>query len=70
MAERVKGFVVTFGADLTQESAEQVRQLLTLISGVVDVHPILGDVRDMVIRQRVKSEIRQTMYDMLEKHLL
>lgn len=67
MAEKVKGFIVTLQNDIRQSEAEAVGQLLTHIQGVISVDTIEGDVKDIIIKQKITHEVREKLYKIIDE---
>lgn len=65
MANRVKGLVVTFEADLGAEGAETLAKAIACLRGVVGVEAVESDFDDQINRTQIRSEIGQQLLAVL-----
>lgn len=69
MSDKVKGFVVTLEHDVNLENVELLMQTIRYMRGVADVRPSITNSDDYIREQRVKSELRQKMYNFINDNL-
>jgi len=67
MADRMKGFVVTFEEDLKGEQLEQVKNALLQIKGVITVDPVVTRIDDLMNRQRIRYELSTKLWQVLKE---
>lgn len=63
----VKGFVVILEDDLNESIAEHVIAAIQQIKHVIAVKPIPINVDDAIIEIRLKSELKQKVFDSLKQ---
>lgn len=67
MSDRYKGFVVTLDADMRRDDAESIIEAIGTIKGVASVNPVLADINDMIIRQRIKAKMYGYLLEAMAK---
>jgi len=67
MTDRIKGVVVTFDKDIRVDDAENWINAIRMITGVIDVEPVLTDIDDHMNRVRIRHEIRGKLYDVFKE---
>jgi hypothetical protein len=70
MTERLKGFVVALEADIRGDDAEQLKQVLACMRGVLKVEPVMANSDDWIIEQRVRTELGDQIMAVLYPALL
>lgn len=65
MTDRLKGFSVVLVTDIREDDAESVAQAIRMIKGVLDVTPVVADSSDWMNRTRIRSKIRQKLFEAL-----
>lgn len=65
MTDRLKGYVVILEENIREDDAERITQALAMVKGVLGVQPLVADTSDMIIRERVRSEIQRRLLDVL-----
>jgi len=65
MSDRIKGLVVHLDKDYKDEDAENITQALLMIKGVVQVEPIRASFEDHINRSRIKSELKEKIFNIL-----
>lgn len=70
MTERLKGFVVALESDMREDDAEQLKQALALMRGVLKVEPIMANSNDWIVEQRVRTELGDQIMGVLYPNLL
>lgn len=66
MTDRLKGLTVVLESDMRDDDAQAVIEAISMIRGVLKVHPILTDSMDYIDHERIKSELRQQLWDVLK----
>lgn len=69
MSERLKGFVVTLKEDIREDDAPKVIHALQMIKGVLRVDPICAKHDDLIIENRIKSTLRESLWAWGDKYL-
>lgn len=69
MTDRHSGYIVTLKHDIREDDAEQIRNALRMVKGVLSVRPLLGGgtVESFIARQRVQNEVTQKLLSMLDE---
>lgn len=69
MTTRIKGFTIVLEKNFREDDVEVevIKQALQMIKGVSSVDPIVANVDDFVVEQRVKSELRNKFYEFIKK---
>lgn len=65
MAQRVIALVVVLTEDITNEDAEDVMGLLSLVRNVSSVKPVGKDIMTEIARDRARQEIKDKLRDVL-----
>lgn len=65
MTDRIKGFTVLLDEDLREDDAESLRSAILHMRGVENVTGVVVDVGDWMARERVKSDVRKAIFDLL-----
>lgn len=69
MTDRVKGFVVTLEHDVRIDDIEPMMQAIRYMRGVANVQPSIVDSSDWINQQRIKSELRDKMYQFIKDNM-
>ena len=69
MSDKVKGFVVTLEKDVRLDDVELLMQTIRYMRGVANVEPSIVDSSDWINQQRVKTELREKMYQFIADNL-
>lgn len=67
MTDRVKGFTVTLSDDIRDDDFEMILNSVMMIKGVLHVEPSIVTVEDHMNRTRIKHEMSQKLYKVLEE---
>lgn len=67
MTDRLKGVTVTFKTDIREDDAEATINAIRMIKGVLSVDPIMANYQDHVARVRLKHEISDKLYKVIEE---
>jgi hypothetical protein len=70
MTDRVKGLTVILEHDMRIDDAEYILKAISMIKGVVEVHPKINNPSDFIARGRLKSELREKFYKFLNDNLM
>lgn len=63
MTDRHAAYVVTLREDIREDDAEAVMTALRMVSGVVDVQPVIGDfVHQQIAEGRVRADLRERVW--------
>lgn len=65
MTDRIKGFTVILGDDWRADDAEELRKVISLLKGVIQVIPIERTVEDILSEERAKHKLLQQMREIL-----
>lgn len=65
MSDRIKGFVVVLGKDYKDEDAEQIKQAISMLKGVISVKESVADAEDHMNRERIRSEYAKKLINVL-----
>ena len=65
MATTVKGLVVAFNQDISEESAQKIVEAIKLFEGVGNVDFVERNFDDFIIQSRVRNELAGKMWDVL-----
>jgi len=66
MTDRHKGFMITLDRDYRDDDSKQIKKAIEMIKGVIKVDPIPVKGSDIVDRNRIKFELQQALYNVLE----
>ena len=66
MTDKVKGFTVTLEKDISIDDVEVILNAVKMIKGIAHVEPSISTPNDHFARQRVKMEIREKMWNIIE----
>ncbi len=69
MTDRLEGVMVTFDKPTRDDDSEWIINSIRMIKGVRDVRPVVQDVGSMLVAVRVKSEVRDKLYDFIREEL-
>lgn len=69
MSARISGLVVTLKEDASEETADRLAQLITLIGGVAGVRPVEADIAEEMARMRVDQQWRNGLLHFLKERL-
>jgi len=69
MTDKVKGFTVTLEKDISIDDVEVILNAVKMIKGIAHVEPSISTPNDHFARQRVKMEIREKMWNIIENTL-
>lgn len=67
MSARISGLVVALKDDISEETADLIAQLITLIEGVADVRPVEADIAEEMARMRVDQQWRNDLLNFLRE---
>lgn len=67
MTERIKGFIVVLDNDIREDDAIHIVDAIKMIKHVQTVVPNIGNVNDIINRERVKLDFRIKLYDFINK---
>jgi len=62
MTDRIQGFAVTLNHDMREDDVEHVVNALKMVKGVAAVEPVIGDIRDAMARDRVRSDVHTRIF--------
>jgi hypothetical protein len=65
MTDRVKGFTVTLENDIRIDDVEVIKQAIEMIRGVANVDCSISNTDDIINQQRVKTELRRKLWEVL-----
>jgi len=66
MTDKVKGFTVTLEKDISIDDVEVILNAVKMIKGIAHVEHSISTPNDHFARQRVKMEIREKMWNIIE----
>ncbi len=66
MTDLIQGFTITLSEDIREDCIEEITTALKMIKGVAHVEPSIVTPADHFSRSRIKSEIKQKLYNFLE----
>lgn len=66
MTTRLKGLTVAFSHDIREDDAQAIIDAISMIKGILDVQPIKNTGDEWIIESRIKSELREKMFKILE----
>ena len=69
MSDRVKGFVITLENDVRLDDVELLMQTMRYMRGVANVEPSIVYSSDWINQQRIKSELKDKMYQFIKDNL-
>ena len=69
MTDRVKGFTVILEEDIRIDDVTGIEQSIGMIKGVLDVTPVISDGREEITVLRIKTQIRDKLYDFIVENL-
>lgn len=67
MSKDVKGILVTFEKDVSEEMAEVLVQSIQMLKGVLDVSPVPTDMEDFIAYERARHDLKMALYEVLNK---
>lgn len=67
MGNQIKGAIISFDKDYHEADAENIARAIRMIKGVADVTFSVADTDDWMNRSRIKREIHQDLYDVVNK---
>ena len=67
MANRVKGFAVTFDKDISEEDAEALRGAINCLKHVLEVSPVTANIDDQMNRTRIRWELTTKLLEVVQK---
>lgn len=56
---------MTLDADVHEETSKMIASALGMIKGVISVEPVVSDVELHMVRERVRHELRNQMWQVL-----
>lgn len=65
MTDRYNAVVVTFDRDIREDDAEAIINAIRMLKGVLAVTPNVSDINMHVAESRVKRELTDRLYDVL-----
>lgn len=69
MSDRVKGFLVTLEKDVRLDDVDLLMQTIRYMRGVASVEPSIVNSDDFINQQRIKTDLRQKMYQFINDNL-
>ena len=66
MTDRINSVTVVLTEDIREDDCEHVLNAIRMIRGVLSVKPHVADVEDLVANQRVRSEFRRKLLEVLD----
>jgi len=69
MTDRIKGFTIVLDKNYRDDDVETIKNAIEMIRGVSSVEPVVANMDDFIVEQRVKSELRAKFYEFLKKEL-
>lgn len=66
MTDRFNAFVVVLEHDLRDDDAQAIINAIRQLKGVLDVQPHVAGFEDAIAEARVKNELRQKLWKVLE----
>ena len=66
MSDRYVGFVVVLEEPLKDEDAEEIRNAISMIKGVVSVSLMVADLGYYAAREQIRHELIQELWDVLK----
>ena len=63
MTDRIKGFTVVLEKDIREDDFESITTAILMIKGIGRIVPYKSNADDAIIRERLKSEFREKIYD-------
>jgi hypothetical protein len=67
MTNRYNAVVVTFDRDIREDDAEAIINAIQMLKGVLSVTPNVSDINMHVAESRVKRELTDRLYDVLNE---
>lgn len=67
MSDRIKGYIVTLAEDYRDDDAKPIQAAILMTKGVADVTPLVVDHVDFMARSRVRRELREKLYKVIEE---
>lgn len=69
MSDRVKGFLVTLEKDVRLDDVDLLMQTIRYMRGVANLEPSIVNSDDFINQQRIKTDLRQKMYQFINDNL-
>jgi hypothetical protein len=66
MTTRLKGFTVALEQDIREDDAEAIKNAIEALRYVQAVKPIEADSEDWINRKRIKMELQEKLFSVLE----
>ena len=66
MTTRLKGFTVALERDIREDDAEAIKNAILSLRFVQDVQPVEAGSDDWINRTRIKSELREKLWEVLK----
>jgi len=66
MTDRYKGFIVTLDKDYRSDDSEAIITAIGMVKGVADVKPLVAEYNDHINRQRIKMEMTDKLWKVLQ----
>jgi hypothetical protein len=67
MSDKIKGFLVTFEKDISEENFEQVKNAVAHIRNVQSVKPYITKIEDYMLYERAQSELGNKLLAFVRK---
>lgn len=67
MTDRHRGYVVVLHKDIREDDAEATLNALRMVKGVLSVDPVTKDPGSYITETRVRSEMREHLFDLIKK---
>jgi hypothetical protein len=69
MTDRLKGATVVFEEDIREDDAQGLIDAIKHLRGVLDVIPNIKTPNDAIIAQRIRIQLSQDLFDVLERRV-
>ena len=66
MTTRHKGYIVALDKDIREDDALAIISALHMIKGVIAVTPIEANADDVILRLRIKQEVREKIFELID----
>jgi hypothetical protein len=65
MSDKMRGLVVTFGEDISEEYFDKIKSAIECFSPVINVNPVVDNFELQIIEQRIKFEYGKKLFEIL-----
>ena len=69
MTDRINGFTVVLSKDIREDDFEALKNAVLMLKGVISIEPNIVDASDSIAKLQSKTEIRNKLYDFIDKEL-